>query len=347
MKQRYTELDILRFLAMLAVVGLHVNSSVWGSLRVMSFDWLIITLQRITWAVPIFVMISGRFFLDPQRPVTMEAIWKRYIPRILVAFLFWGIAYQLWYAMTNEGYTLFSQWKVILFGTITGAYHMWYLWMLIGLYAITPILRKIAEDQRLSIYFIGLYFAAQCLIYFASEFPLVGGLISQVMEKIRMNFVLGFTAYYLMGYSLCCWKPSRKQEYALYALGIIVTVAAPIGNIILAYRTGEMTEFFTKYEAPTTFIQSAALYTFFINRVSKVRWTERTRKVFALTTKYGFGAYMVHALVNEIIIIHMGFRVMLFTPILSVTVITLVVSGISLLLSAMLHKIPLIGKYIT
>lgn len=39
-KQRQTELDILRFFALLFVIALHVMSSAWGKLPIMSSDWI-------------------------------------------------------------------------------------------------------------------------------------------------------------------------------------------------------------------------------------------------------------------------------------------------------------------
>lgn len=78
MKKRSVELDILRFLALLFVVCLHISSSEWGSTPIMSSEWVQNTFWRATWPVPIFVMISGRFFLDSSKIITI----KKCIPTI-------------------------------------------------------------------------------------------------------------------------------------------------------------------------------------------------------------------------------------------------------------------------
>lgn len=340
MKQRQTELDILRFLALLCVVGLHVDSGIWSSLEILTSDWIVATLYRVTWAVPIFVMISGRFFLDPNKDITFSAIYHKYILRLLTAILFWGVVYQIYY--WGQGSDL--NWKGFLSEALQGAYHMWYLWMLIGLYAIIPILRELAQDSKLTWYFIGLYFIVQCLSYFGRDLPLIGSTIGNIMDTVQLKFVGGYTAYYLLGYQLYRWQPTKKQEVLLYTAGILITVLSPAANIWLASRTGVITEYFTKYEAPTTFIQAAALYTFFAKQISKVNWKSRTKKFFFWTTKYGFGAYLIHALVNSYVPGLLDF----LSPSLGLwlPLTTLAVTVVSFISAFLLHNIPLVGKYI-
>ena len=65
MKKRETELDILRVLALLAVIWVHVGGMQTRSLPVTDRDcqWLIFLKSLVTWQIPVYVMISGRFFL--------------------------------------------------------------------------------------------------------------------------------------------------------------------------------------------------------------------------------------------------------------------------------------------
>ena len=348
MKQRQTELDILRFLALLCVVGLHLNSGVWNSLPIMSGKWLVVTLQRITWAVPVFVMISGRFFLDPKKKITTKDIFGKYVFRIAVAFLFWGVIYQIHYLCVSleQGETIATQWKNFVVGIFTGAYHMWYLWMLIGLYAITPILRKIAEDEKLTVYFLAIFFVVQTLNYFVRELPKVGTMTGEIMDDLQLHFVLGYTGYYLLGYQVHRWKPSKKQEMALYILGLLIAVFAPAANILYTSNTGNITEYFTQYLSPTMILESVAVYTFFVKRVAKINWKERTRKFFAAATKYGFGAYLSHAIVLSRGMPEGSMEWIMDVPLVMMPVFTLYATAISYILAALLHNIPKVGKYI-
>ncbi len=77
-------------------------------------------------------MISGRFFLDPDREMPFSKI-LRSVERLVLAFVVWNVVY-----------------------------HFWYLYMIVGLYLITPFLRRIAEDKQLSEYLSDFSFCLCC-----------------------------------------------------------------------------------------------------------------------------------------------------------------------------------------
>lgn len=140
--------DLLRIFAAIAVVFTHAGvDNTSGALFCESvFD--IIT----RWAVPCFVMISGRFYLDPKREYNFYKLFAS-ILRILVAVIFWNVLYQIYFYCI--GYYDGLNFRGIIFsGALTGPYHFWYVWMIIALYAITPLLRTFCTNKRLMRYFI-------------------------------------------------------------------------------------------------------------------------------------------------------------------------------------------------
>lgn len=66
-----TEFDVLRLLAILAVIAMHAggNKYLSGNFDPRQHSMFV---AAIVWCVPVFFLISGRFFLDPQRSVTVE-----------------------------------------------------------------------------------------------------------------------------------------------------------------------------------------------------------------------------------------------------------------------------------
>ena len=151
-KQREIELDILRIIALLAVISVHCTGMGHTDAVPMSDpakQVLVFFDSIVTWQIPIYIMISGRFFLDPNRMVTKERLLKA-IWRIVIAFIVWDTIYQLYYIVSGTYSGL--NWKGIISEALTGPYHFWYMFMIAGLYAITPFLRKIAADKKLSEY---------------------------------------------------------------------------------------------------------------------------------------------------------------------------------------------------
>ena len=186
--KRQTELDILRLLAMLAVIMIHggLNPPTDGEMvrRIYSGVHVLIV-----WCVPVFFMISGRFFLDPARGVTLRRVLTKYVPHIVTAFLFWSAVYTVYYIRSGgyAGLNVFG----ILAQFIEGPYHFWYLYTLAGLYLLTPFLRKIAEDDRLLRYFLLLFGAVNLVTQYLVYLPHVGAVVQDFFAWLPLETVTG------------------------------------------------------------------------------------------------------------------------------------------------------------
>ena len=348
MKQRQTELDILRFLATLAVVMTHVCGGVVKELSVSTSAWVFLNSCRaaVTWDVPIFIMISGRFFLEENRNITLQDIFGKYLKRLILAFVVWSAVYQAYYAIHSVAVgTASLNIKGIVFEWIAGAYHLWYLYMLAGLYILTPFLRKIAQDKKLTEYFLILFLVSQFVTNYAAAIPKIGEIVSTILGKTYFHFTLGYAGYFLLGYYLHRYGIPDKWEKPLYALGIALAVFSAVATTLHSQREGATNAWFSTYQMPNIIIESAALYTFFVKRVSKVRFSQRCRAFFARMTELGFGVYLVHALVIELVALT-GLTVRTM-PVLMLPLLTLVVLALSLLLTKLIRSIPQVGKRIT
>lgn len=348
MKQRQTELDILRFLATLAVIMTHVCGGTVKAIPVTTPAWVFLNSCRaaVTWDVPIFVMISGRFFLDESRTITIKDIFGKYLKRLILAFVVWSAVYQVYYALYSVAVGTESlNIKGIVFEWIAGAYHMWYLYMLAGLYILTPFLRKIAQDKKLTEYFLILFVISQFVTNYAVAIPKVGELVSAVLGKTHFHFTLGYAGYFLLGYYLYRYGVPEKWEKPLYALGIVLAVFSAVATTLHSQYEGTPNAWFSTYQMPNIIIESAALYTFFVKRVSKLEFSRRCSAFFARMTELGFGVYLVHALLIDLIGLT-GLTVRIL-PVLTLPVLTVVVLVLSLILTKFIRSIPRVGKLIT
>lgn len=347
-ENRETELDILRFVALFFVVALHVTSSVWGNITIMSSDWVQTTLWRATWPVPIFVLISGRFFLDPKRTITTKHIWKKYLRRLIIAFMFWTISYQIWYAIEDyiQGKNIVVLWKNYIYEGIKGTYHMWYIYMLAGLYILTPIIRKFVVDRKILEYTIFMAFMYRIVVYFGKELPYFGYIINEIMDKMQLQFLSGFLIYYLLGYYLYEYDLTERMEYAIYICGIVCMLGSRVADSYLAVKNGVVIEYFTNYASPITVIYAVAIYVLFVKRISKINFSVKIQYIFAQSTKYGFGVYLVHALVLGILMKFSVFKLSFMLPILWTPVVVVICLIISFSVVIVMKMIPGIGKYI-
>ena len=345
-RKREIELDLLRILALLAVISVHCTGM--GNTDAMPMSdpakrVLVFFDSIVTWQIPVYVMISGRFFLDPDRAVTKERLLKA-IGRIAIAFIAWDIVYQLYYIASGTYSGL--NWKGIVSEAVLGPYHFWFLFMIAGLYAVTPFLRMIAADKRLSEYFIALFFAFECLYSYGSSIPGVGGIVSGILDKTSFHFALGYSGYYALGYYLRRYDLSKWCERGLYCLATMLIVLTSGATLYRSVLDGANHEVFTGYLKPNIIIIACGIYTFFVKRVSRGRFSEKWSRLIGKLSEYSFGVYLLHALLIELLN-DVGVSPVRATPLIMQPLTVILVFAISNVAVGMTRKIPLLGKKIT
>ena len=145
MKKRLVYYDILKIMAIFAVIMIHVSAENWYVDEI-DKNWLINNFMNTIsgmWAVPLFVTISGALLLGNNK-INYKTLLTKYIPRILIILIFWHICY---YFYTYPDYTfnnLIFCFKQLIVGNTYS--HLWYLYLIIGLYLLTPMLNKLVTN---------------------------------------------------------------------------------------------------------------------------------------------------------------------------------------------------------
>lgn len=136
-------MDLLRIAAAFAVVWLHAAAGPTQNPDWQSAEWwtgnVADALSR--WCVPVFIMISGALLLSQPLEQDPWRFYRRRATRLLVPLVFWTAFYLLFKAYTDRNFT----WEWAAFAVLAGnPYdHLWYLYMIVGLYAVAPFLRMI------------------------------------------------------------------------------------------------------------------------------------------------------------------------------------------------------------
>lgn len=198
---RIVYLDLLRIVAIFAMMLLHVSAINWYALPVTSPQWQVLNADDslVRFCVPVLLMISGSQLLNLQKALPLNKLFRTKILRLITAFAFWSLMYTLIdharRTSTINPDVLVSMTKAF----IVGHYHLWFLMTLLGLYLIVPLLRKIVENQALMQYFLVLSFLFTFtmnlgLVFFGDQ-PVVQLLLS----KLNFFFTLGYSGYFVLG----------------------------------------------------------------------------------------------------------------------------------------------------
>lgn len=194
-------LDVLRVLATCAVVLMHVltgATDVTDASIVPEYRSLLLSvMDLVTWCVPIFLLISGYLFLNPERTLTYPVMIKKYCRRIALAILLFGVPYAASELIVAERTFRIRMIPEALKMTLTGHTwsHMWYLYLILFLYLITPLLKK--ELRVLPVWGVA---AVMAVIFLGSS---VAPFLNKVLDVNSIPVLPDggvYFLYYLCGY---------------------------------------------------------------------------------------------------------------------------------------------------
>lgn len=238
-------LDVLRVLATCAVVLMHVltgATDVTDASIVPEYRSLLLSvMDLVTWCVPIFLLISGYLFLNPERILTYPVMIKKYCRRIALAILLFGVPYAASELVVAERTFRIRMIPEALKMTLMGHTwsHMWYLYLILFLYLITPLLKKVL--RVLPVWGVA---AVMAVIFLGSS---VAPFLNKVLD-VNSILVLPdggvYFLYYLCGYFFAvrevCVDKGRNvwltAAVAVLALGMILSRTLAGFSIQMAYN---------------------------------------------------------------------------------------------------------------
>ena len=343
--KRYGWISNLRILATCSVILLHVSVYViyqFGHIELHKW-WVGNIFNSISrFAVPTFIMIAGALLI-PQE-IGIKTFMQKRLKRILLPFLFWSVIYIIYHFVNDTAtahYSFFDIVKAAYFKLMNGAYfHLWFVYMLIGMYLIIPVLKKWVKNctEKELIYFLAIWVIT---LFFTNP------IIQKYAPAIEIQFFTGFVGYLVLGYYLFTkpvekMKNIRKISLLMIIVGILITV---FGTWWVCTKRGEMNELFHVYTTPNIFLITAGIFIFVktsCQNTKKLPW------ILHLIDVYGYGIYLGHILVLELLMRFFDFEPLLLgMPLVGIPVVTLICLLITMSLISCIHKLPLVGKHIS
>ena len=221
MKKNCFYLSFLRVIGCIAVVVLHLAASetlIYQNVLTGSQTFgMTLVYNLMMWAVPVFVMVSGALLLDPEKDITIRKIFTSYIKRILIALVSFSLIFRIFdMVMDHEAFTVSGILKGLLNAfTGNGWSHMWYLYLIIGLYLILPALRAVTKSCSVK----ELKYLLIVGFVVISALPLTRLFGISSSFYIHVNTIYPF--YFLLGYMLQkdMIRIDRRAAAALMAIG--------------------------------------------------------------------------------------------------------------------------------
>ncbi len=344
--KRIIYFDYLRIAAICTVVILHVAAQNLRAVDIASSTWTTFNIydSLMRWGVPIFIMISGALFLS--RKQSIKKIYKKNITKILVLIIFWTLFYNIWQLTFSD--TVFT-FRVFLTNLASGPYYLWFLYTLIGLYMVAPLLQQLIKNKKITEYFLKLSFIIAFLVpelieIISLKSELIASLIENKVLLLRIPMMLGFTHYYVLGYYLNRYNIKRRTEIMFYATGILGILFTIIATTLSSLSKGDLVTFFYDNLTVNVAMTSIAVFIYFKKHFGNNPPSHK--KHLLLLSRCSLGVYLVHVIILETMDSVFNINSLSFDPVVSVPILSLLILLLSYAISIILYKIPLVGKWI-
>ncbi|HWZ16350.1 MAG TPA: acyltransferase family protein [Mucilaginibacter sp.] len=338
-----TWINNLRLIALYAVIILHCTAPLlmqYG--KVPLSDWLMADFLNaiVRFAVPVFVMVTGALLL--RREYEIADFLKKRLVRVLIPFFFWSLVY-VWYSWYNEEITftagIWANIRVVLHALKYGSsYHLWYVYMLIGLYFFIPVIGKFVRHatEKEILYFLIMWFVVMML-----NQPY----LSRFNPVVDLHYFSGYAGYLVLGYYLA-FKDFKVKNLRLWmAMLFVISIGLIAAGtwFIIPYTKWPGTLF---YEPLNPAVLMVSVSAFIIAKLTVVKAPPLITRISDFAGRYNYGIYLSHALVLYFLEDPFGINYKFCVPIVSIPLTAFLCFILSLLLVWLISKIPF-GKWIS
>ena len=345
-------IDVCRLVAMVMVIGVYCIDPFYISPTLGKMPeyvhWAAVYGSLLRPSVPLFVMMTGLLLL-PVGEMTIKEFYKKRILRILWPMLIWSVLYNIFpyltglcglpkeiigqffcYVQGNETQALGASLHDVAMIPLQFSFkenHMWYMYLLIGLYLYMPFfsawIEKYGRDaQRLFLMLWGVSLFLPYASAYISHY-----LFGEATWNAYGTFYYfaGFSGYLLLGHFMkhgtgMSTVRTLLVAAAFFAVGYAVTYTGFNAAAADPDSTESDMELYFQFCSPNVVIMTIAVF-MVLQKVSIS--SALLKKLLATMPKYGFGTYIVHYfIVGPVVLVMPYFHlpILLQVPVMAVII---------------------------
>lgn len=327
-------IDVCRLIAMFGVVVIHIASPMFNQYHSISIDAFLTanafnSLARVS--VPLFTMLSGALLLG--RDTSFSQAGSR-ILRVAIPLVFWSFIYVFWIdSWSEKPFDPLEAISAMLQAPVM--YHLWFVYMIIGIYMLLPVLRVITNllisDAKFAIYFFVIWFVVNSITIY---FPI------KLIQQLNLSNFLSWPGYFILGYYLTNseWAVaiSKRLNGLVFLLASLITFflnwhlnSLSLTPIIIA----------NDYFSPNVVIASCAAFLWF----RQVKIPNVLEKYFSFMSSMTFPIYFMHIFILSVLTgKNHGLSISPYTihPVVGILELAIVTFFISMLITMFTRFIP-------
>jgi surface polysaccharide O-acyltransferase-like enzyme len=345
--------DLIRTIAIFLVILLHASVESYSSLILDSTGYFVYWWSSTIYnsialpCVPLFVMLTGALLLQPSKiNEPIRVFLKKRLGRISLVFAFWSVVFFAWsYFADHTTLSVNSIFQGFMFA---GAYyHFWFIFLIIGLYLMTPILRVVVAhaERKILRYLVVLWFVG------VSIMPLLELSIGYSLNS-SIFLIGGWVGYFVLGAYLTTGR-IRVRTWVLYGLLASGFVSTMIGAWVMAFPLHSVGRYFFFFDSLTVNVIVASIALFIILSKYPTNWPGTNHpnigKVIHAISENTLPIYLFHMIILlSLQRGYFGFKLSLTTlnPFIEIPLSATITLFITLALILLMKKVPVLKKLI-
>lgn len=355
-QERTIWVDLVRIIAILLMMLYHLcgKGMWWATTEQYNIDYTSFTYRSLIFfhmisriCIPVLLMISGMFLLDPKRNLTVSKLYRHNILRIVLSLFFWNALYSVYFTYRNRQsgdsfLALFSK------HFVETHYHLVFLYALIAAYIVVPIVRLLVCNltKKTWRYLFSVFVIGICIVPTLQMILRQTGL--SILNYFNMFFPqyvsntsgIGYMVFFILGYYLKESKISKnvlvKISFGTAILGIFEVIVRPYFPEII----GQL-----GYYDFGTILGSIVFVCWMKRKFENYQFSLKIKSVIIKLSKWSFGAYLVHDFTMQFLVDSKSYLI-LEQPIIGIALCEVIVVVVSFCVSALINQIPIIKKFL-
>lgn len=272
--------------------------------------------------VPLFLMLTGALLLEQKAPMDWMQTIKKRVCKVLLPLLCWSLLYYIFYDVMRDGN--FSVLSLLKIGVEVGnGEHLWYLYILLILYAFLPILHAFVEKSPQYVYV--------CIAVWA----LVVGVLPYISDTVSAGENLHLWGYLLLGWFLArCRKKALIRVSQWAVIPLILSVSAVVWYFAVVHEVFQKSVI-RYYGLPIIVLAAVVFIVIYSGKgTGKGKWG----KIITYLSKISFCVYL-----NQLFARAIAGRLLEYfeiTGIVEMLLLFVLTSVLSIVCAALLHSLP-------
>lgn len=277
----------LRNIATFAVILLHVAAPFVLQFNKISFaSWQLANLldSMLRFGVPVFVMISGAVLLDRSEP--LSTFLSKRLKRVVLPFLFWSVVYFIFvYADSFQKFSTLQLLQILINKLLKGTYyHLWYVYMILGIYLFVPIIRKWAQNSTKQ--------ELQYFLFLWAITLLINTNVAKYLPSIEVLYFSKYLGYFVLGHYLDKHVTTSQPRNNLYLMFFVFGTALTfLSASYLSVKENQLNITYYNYLSPNVCLLSIGIF------LLGKSLLHGSNKLSVNLDKHSYGIYLVHVLV--------------------------------------------------